>query len=89
MGPILGANIDPKSEVNLIKIGLVFDLVVGWSQDGSKTVPRALLGGSWVVLGGVLGRSWGLLGPLETLLTTILRPTNRKIENKTVQVQFE
>ena len=39
---------------------LVFDLVIGWSQDGSKTVPRGLLGGSWAVL----GPSWGGLGPL-------------------------
>ena len=48
--------------------GLDFDLVVSWSQDGSKTVLRGLLGGSWVVLGGVLGRSWGLLGPLWRVL---------------------
>ena len=57
LGPILGAKIDPKSEGSLGKIGLVFDLVVGWSQDGSKTVPRGLLGGSEAVLGGVWGRS--------------------------------
>ena len=35
---------------------LDFDLVVGWSQDDSKIVPRGLLGG--------LGSSWGGLGPL-------------------------
>ena len=52
LGSIWGAKIDPKSEGSLRKIGLVFDLVVGWSQVGSKTVPRGLLGGSWAVLGG-------------------------------------
>ena len=36
--------------------GLDLDLVIYWSQDGSKTVLRALLGG--------LGSSWGGLGPL-------------------------
>ena len=64
LGVVLGSKIDPKSLGRLTLGGLDFDLVIGWSQDGPKIVPRALLGGSWVVLGGVLGRSWGLLGPL-------------------------
>ena len=75
----MGAKIDPKSEGNLTKIGPDFDLVVGWSQDSSKTVPRGLLGGSWVVLGGswgrlggVWGRSWALSGPLGTVLGVFL-----------------
>ena len=42
--------------------GLDFDLVIGWSQDGSKTVPRALLGESWAVLGGGLGPLLGAFG---------------------------
>ena len=50
-----------------IRSDLVFDLVIGWSQDGSKTVPRGLRGGFLGRLGGVLGRSWGLLGPLWTV----------------------
>ena len=40
--------------------GLDFDLVIDWSQDGLKTVPRGFLGGSWVVS----GPSWGGLGPV-------------------------
>ena len=32
-----------------------------------------------------MGRSWRLLGSLGTVLTTILGPTDHKIENKTVQ----
>ena len=40
LGSILGAKIDPKSFQRLRVDGLNFDLVVGWSQDGSKTVPR-------------------------------------------------
>ena len=69
MGAILGSKIDPTKTPTLTKIHHVFDLAICWSQDGSKTVPRAFLGGSWVVLGGVLGRSWGLLGPLGTILS--------------------
>ena len=79
LGPIWGAKIDPKSEGSLGKIDLDFDLVVGWSQDSSKTVPRGLLEGSWVVLGGswgrlggVWGRSWALWGPLGTVLGVVL-----------------
>ena len=71
-GTHLGAKIDPKSEGTLSKIGLVFDLVVAWSQDGLKTVPRGhlggflgRLGGSWAALGGSwasLKGSWIALG---------------------------
>ena len=43
----------------MTKIDRVFDFVVCWPQGGSKTVPRGLLGGSWVAL----GPSWGGLGP--------------------------
>ena len=62
----MGSKIDPKKLPFLTSDGLDFDLVLWWSQDGPKTVPRALLGGSWVVLGGVLGRSWVLLSRLGT-----------------------
>ena len=58
LGAVLRSKIDPKSRGRLTKIDLVIDLVVYWSQDGSKTVPRGLLGGSWATLGG----SWALLG---------------------------
>ena len=44
----------------------------------AKTHPKIKKRRSWLPL----GASWGLLGPLGTVLTTILRPTNRKIENK-------
>ena len=71
----MGAKIDPKSLLELHLVDLVFDLVIGWSQDSSKIVPRGLLGGSWVVLGGswdrlgeVLARFGGLLGPFLTIL---------------------
>ena len=70
LGGILSSKIDSRPCRPLTRSDLVFDLVIRWSQDSSKTVPRGLLGGSWVVLvgswgrlGGVLGRSWGLLGP--------------------------
>ena len=65
---MLGAKIDPKSLGKLTPGGLDFDLVIDWSQDGLKTVPRGLLGGFLGRLGGVLGRSWGLLGPLWRVL---------------------
>ena len=68
LGPIWGAKIDPKSLRRFTLDGLDIDLVIGWSQDGSKTVPRGLLGGFLGRLGGVLGRSWGLLGPLWRVL---------------------
>ena len=35
--------------------GLDFDLVIDWSQDSLKTVPRGLLGSSWGGLGPLLG----------------------------------
>ena len=63
LGPMLGAKIDQKSLHQLTLDGLDFDLVIDWSQDGSKTVPRGLLGRSWAVLGGswaALGGSWAL-----------------------------
>ena len=79
LGPILGAKIELKSFLELDLNRFVFDLVVSWSQDGPKTVPRGLLGGSWVVLGGswgrlggVWGRSWALWGPLGTVLGVVL-----------------
>ena len=79
LGVVLGTKIDPKTEGSLIIFDLDFDLVVGWSQDSSKTVPRGLLEGSWVVLGGswgrlggVWGRSWALWGPLGTVLGVVL-----------------
>ena len=72
LGGVLGSKIDPKSRRRLAKIDLVIDLVVYWSQDGSKTVPRGLLGGSWAVLGGVGGRSWGLLGSIWAVLGLVL-----------------
>ena len=56
----MGSKIGQKYFLELRLVDLVFDLVIGWSQDGSKTVPRGLLGGSWVVL----GPSWEGLGPL-------------------------
>ena len=43
------------------------------------------LGGLLGRLEGVLGCSWGLLDRLGTVLAAILGPTNRKIENQTVQ----
>ena len=51
---------------------LEFDLSIFWTQDGSKTVPRGLLGGSWAVLGGVWGRSWELLGSIWAVLGLVL-----------------
>ena len=45
----------------MAKIDLVIDLVVYWSQDGSKTVPRGLLGCLGPLLG-ALGPSWDGLG---------------------------
>ena len=42
----------------LTQSDLVFDLVIGWSQDGSKSV----LGPLWGRLGGVLGGLGPLLG---------------------------
>ena len=62
LGSILGAKIDPKSLLELNLNHFVFDLVVSCSQDGPKTVPRGLLGGSWAVLGG----SWAALGGFWT-----------------------
>ena len=47
---------------------LDIDLVIDWSQDGLKTVPRGLLGRFLGRLGRILGRSWGLLGPLWRVL---------------------
>ena len=71
LGPMLGAKIDPKSLGKLTPGGLDFDLVIDWSQDGLKTVPRGLLGGPWAALG-ALGPSLeglgGLLGRLEGVL---------------------
>ena len=71
----MAPKIEPKSEGSLRKIGLVFDLVVAWSQEGSKTVPRGPLGPSWGALGPLLGALGpcleglgGLLGRLEALL---------------------
>ena len=71
----MGSKIGLKRLLELDLVDLVFDLVIGWSQNSSKTVQRGLLGGSWVVLGGlgaVLGRSWpalgGSLGPFWTVL---------------------
>ena len=66
--PFWGAKIDPKSLRRFRVDGLDFDLVIDWSQDGLKTVPRELLGGFLGRLGGVLSRSWGLLGPLWRVL---------------------
>ena len=53
----MASKILPKSFLRFALDGLVFDLVASWSQDGSKTVPRGLLGES-------LGPSWGGLGLL-------------------------
>ena len=83
LGPMLGAKIDQKSFHQLTLDGLDFDLVIDWSQDGSKTVPRGLLGGSWAVLGGswaalggaALGPSWdGLGGHLGTIRSQDRKP---------------
>ena len=52
--------IDLKTLLGFTPVHLVFDLAISWSQDGPKTVPRGLLGGSWAVL----GPSWGGLGPV-------------------------
>ena len=60
LGPIWGSKIDPPKVQVFTLRGLDFDLVIDWSQDGSKTVPRGLLGGFL----GRLGASWGGLGPL-------------------------
>ena len=38
---------------------LDIDLVIDWSQDGLKTVPRGLLDPSWTGLEAILGPSWG------------------------------
>ena len=58
--------------------GLDFDLVVGWSQDGSRTVRWGVLGSSWGRLGtflGALGPSLdglgGLFGRLEKVLAAL------------------
>ena len=66
LGPMLGAKIDPNIFHAFNPRGLDFDLVIDWSQDGSKTVPRGLrgrflgrLGGSWALFGG----SWGAFEP--------------------------
>ena len=58
-GVVLGSKIDPKIFHRFMLDGLDFDLVIGWSQDGSKTVPRGLLGRSWALFGG----SWGAFEP--------------------------
>ena len=77
-GPIWGAKIDPKSLLELNLDGLDFDLVIDWSQDSLKTVPRGLLGSSWGGLGpllGALGPSLeglgGLLSRLEGVLDSL------------------
>ena len=74
-GRLLGSKIVPKILLRLTLDGLDFDLAIDWSQDGPKTVPRGLLGGSWGGLGplfGALGPSLeglrGLLGRLEGVL---------------------
>ena len=56
----LGSKISLKIFHRFRVDGLVFDVVIGWSQDSSKTVPRGLRGGSWAIL----GPSWEGLGPL-------------------------
>ena len=59
-GPIWGPKIALKSMLEFNPVDLVFIRSISWSQDGPKTVPRGLLGGSWAVL----GPSWGGLGPV-------------------------
>ena len=68
----MGSQNRPEEFPRIDVQGLVFDLVVAWSQDGSKTVPRRLLRG---VLGSLLGafgpsleHPGGLLGRLEGVL---------------------
>ena len=56
----MGPKIALKTFLELILVDLVFVRSISWSQDGPKTVPRGLLGGSWAVL----GPSWGGLGPV-------------------------
>ena len=63
--PIWGSKIDPKILHAVTLRGLDFDLVIDWSQDGSKTVPRGLLGG-------VLGPSLEGLGELLSCLEGVL-----------------
>ena len=79
MGSFWGAFGEPKSTQNprgvwekSVLNRLDFDLAIDWSQDGSKTVLRGLLGGSWAVLGRVWGRSWGLLGSIWAVLGLVL-----------------
>ena len=43
---------------------LVFDLVIGWSQDGRQDRPKRAPGGVLGRLGGGLGPLLGALGPL-------------------------
>ena len=68
LGPIWGSKIVPKSLRRFRVDRLDIDLVIDWSQDGSKTVPKGVLVRFLGRLGGVLGRSWGLLGPLWRVL---------------------
>ena len=56
---ILGSKIDPQTLPTIDLERLVFDLVIGWSQDGRQDRPKRAPGGVLGRLGGVLGRSWG------------------------------
>ena len=78
----MASKIDLKSFHRLTLDGLDLDLVVSWSQDGSKTVQEGSgggLGSSWEGLGpllGALGASWdglgGVWGRLEGVLGVVL-----------------
>ena len=65
LGVVLGTYLGIQNRAQVVTKnylgGPVFDHVIAGSQDGSKTVPRGLLGLSWGRLGRVLGRSWAVL----------------------------
>ena len=67
-GAVLGAKIVPKSLRRLRVDRLDIDLVIDWSQDGSKTVPRGLRRGFLGRLGGLLGPLWRVLGNFRAVL---------------------
>ena len=63
-GSFWGPKSTPPQRPTFTIFYLVFDLAIYWSQDGSKTVPRGLLGGGLGPSWAALGPSWAGLGPL-------------------------
>ena len=55
-----------------------------WDGHGVSRAALGRFGPSWDGLEVVLGRPWVLLGPLGTVLASILGPTNHKIEIQSV-----